>query len=132
MLLNCSQPLVPQVHPILEELWDRAEREADTWSGQERAWKAWHGVDLARAPDYKDLRGVIEARNAIVHGLGLLTQRQLRGKDGGKKSTDALRRVGIRVNARRLVLNDDAMRQCVDTAQRFIEWLDFEVQAKGL
>lgn len=132
MLLACSEPLVPQTHAILDELWEDAERRAETWPGQEKAWRGWHGIDIAREQPYQELRGVIEARNAIVHGIGELTKRQTRGKDGGKKVIAALKKVGIRVSGRKVVVDDEAMKTCIDTARGFIGWLDLEIQGRGL
>src|SRR5690242_2343381 len=80
VLVECSAPLVPD-HPLLRALWSAAEGQVETWPGQERAWKEWHGITLKTEIAYRQLRAVVEARNAIVHGLGELTRRQLR-QDG--------------------------------------------------
>jgi hypothetical protein len=131
VLIECSEPLVPHTHPLLDELWRAAETKAESWPGQESAWKNWHGLDISNEAEYKSLRPVVEARNAIVHGLGQLTRRQTQ-KDGGAKVKKQLQTVGIRTNGRKLLIDDSAMRRCVDSAVRFINWLDLETQSRGL
>jgi hypothetical protein len=132
MLLSCSEPLVPQAHALLRELWATAEGRVETWPGQVKAWEGWHGIPVSKSAEYKKFRGVIEARNAVVHGLGELTRRQTRAKDGGRSVIHDLSQVGIRVSGRRLEVDDDAIRRSVDAARRFVEWLDTEIQSRGI
>ena len=131
VLLECSEPIVPLTHPLLERLWTAAEGKAETWPGQVEAWKEWHGVDLSGQPEYKSLRPIVEARNAIVHGLGQLTRRQTR-KDGGAKVKRELATVGIRTNGRQILVDEAAMKVCANAATAFINWLDLETQSRGL
>src|SRR6266566_8914198 len=48
-----------------------------TWQKRERAWSQSTGVQLSSYKRWQSLSGFIEARNAIQHGLGNLTDRQL-------------------------------------------------------
>jgi hypothetical protein len=131
LLVECSEPIVPQTHPLLEKLWSLAEAKADTWHGQEEAWSEWHGIVVAKQQKYKNLRPLIEARNAVVHGLGELTRRQIR-KDGGMAVKSQLASVGILTRGREIVISDAAMKACVDAARDFITWLDHETQSRGI
>jgi hypothetical protein len=130
VLVECSAPLVPD-HPMLQALWVSAEGQAETWPGQEKAWQDWHGIALKSEMVYRQLRTVVQARNAIVHGLGELTRRQL-GSDGGRKVRKELATVGIRTSGRRLIIDDAAMKRSLAAARAFIFWLDQETQARGL
>ncbi len=130
-LLEASEPLVPRTHKILELLWQRAESQAEQWDGVANAWSQWHGITVKQEPRYKTLEGVIAARNAIVHGLGRLTRKQTRS-DGGASVRDTLARVGITTAGTRLVVSDDSVRQCVQAARAFIEWLDNRSITGGL
>jgi hypothetical protein len=130
VLIEISEPLVPG-HPMLQKLWSRGESQTESWPGQEEAWKDWHGIALRGTLQYRDLRPVIDARNAIVHGLGELTRKQLRG-DGGREVRRSLARLGIRTSGRRIVVDDAAVRRCLDAATAFIAWLDLETQVRGL
>jgi len=116
---------------MLQKFWSRGEAQAESWPGQEDAWNDWHGITLRTELAYLSLRAVIEARNAIVHGLGELTRRQLRG-DGGLEVRRVLERLGIRTSGQRLVIDEAAMRSCLQAARAFIEWLDLETQGRGL
>jgi hypothetical protein len=131
VLIECSEPHVPATHPLLEQLWLAAESKAETWPGQEAAWKEWHRFDFAKAGEYKALRPLIEARNAIVHGLGDLTRRQTR-KDGGAGVRKQLASAGIRTSGRRLLVDDTAVKNCLDIAAGFVIWLDVETETRGL
>jgi hypothetical protein len=116
---------------MLQKLWARAESQTETWPRQEDAWSDWHSIRLRQEVTYRSLRAVIEARNAIVHGLGYLTRRQL-SDDGGRKVRDVLARLGIATVGQRVVVDEDAMWRCLTAARGFIEWLDIETQARDL
>lgn len=130
-LLEASEPLVPRTHAILKQLWRRAEAQAEQWEGMADAWKKWHGINIRSEKRYQTLRGVTEARNAIVHGLGELTRRQI-GADGGTAARARLARVGISTAGTRLFVDEESVRKCVQAARDFIEWLDNEAVSRGL
>jgi hypothetical protein len=130
-LLEASEPLVPQTHAILEQLWRRAEAQVEQWDGLAVAWNQWHGIRLRTERRYQTLKGVTEARNAIVHGLGRLTRKQTRN-DGGTAVRASLARVGISTAGTRLVIDDLSVDKSVRAARAFIEWLDQESIGKGL
>jgi hypothetical protein len=47
------------------------------WIGRIKMWKKHGGVDLAVFPEMQTVLGFAEVRNALEHGLGRLTERQL-------------------------------------------------------
>jgi hypothetical protein len=58
-------------------------KESDVFSWQKRiaAWERHAGIKLEQLiPDWEALRGFIEVRNALQHGLGRLTEAQLDSK----------------------------------------------------
>ncbi len=63
-----------------------------SWSSIRGAFAEWYGVK----PDWKPLEGVQEVRNAIAHGLGMLTHRQVSSRNA---TTERIRRVGIAVDS---------------------------------
>lgn len=130
-LLEASEPMVPDER-MLKQLWLAAgEPKLDTWHGQVTAWNDWHGISLDASKEYTALKGVIEARNAIVHGLGSLTKRQL-GKDLGRNTTTFLNAIGIGISGGRLVVDAAAYFKCLKTSKEFIEWLDLETQRQNV
>jgi hypothetical protein len=132
LLLDGTRALVPSAPAVLEVLWERAERDAEaTWEKQTTAWKSWHGIDVRAANEYKVLEGVIQARNAIVHGLGELTRRQL-GNDGGTAMKTRLASVGIPVVGRRLLIDAAAAARCSDIVVAYILWIDAAAAQRGV
>lgn len=126
LLFAVSDPLVTRDHPLRAELWRLAERQADsTWSRQQSAWKKWHGIDLKQFSGWDELCGFIDARNALMHGLGELTRRQL-GADGGRSVRERMSAAGLVTSGRRLILDGASAGNCAAIAGRFIGWLDGE------
>ena len=61
-------------HSISSLIWETAAIDATgSWSRQKDAYKKWLGL----SPNWKNVEGFIEARNAVAHGLGTLTRRQV-------------------------------------------------------
>jgi hypothetical protein len=132
LLVYCTFPLLDLTHPFREDMWREAhERAEGNWSIHLEAWKKWHGVVCTASPHYEALMAFVDARNAIMHGLGRLTRRQL-GKDGGKTTINRLATVGIGVRAGRVVLTHAAVRSCAETCRDYVEWLDESVREAGL
>jgi 3-mercaptopyruvate sulfurtransferase SseA len=67
-------------------------------------------------------------RNAVAHGLGKLTRRQLRSEQSVKSK---LKAAGITVDDNRIVLSDDSLAAAASACRDFIERLDLTVQARG-
>jgi hypothetical protein len=94
-----------------------------SWEGVKKAWNAWFEIPLGDAPAYSRLDAYVSARNAILHGLGALTRKQVR-TDGGRKVKGKLASVGISVVGDRLVLPFAAVEDCADVARAYVLWLD--------
>lgn len=111
-------------HRMQAALWKKASPEADGgWDRQADAFKQWLGIPMKNEQSYKDVRAFVEARNAIVHGLGELTKKQL-GQDDGVEVRRALASVGIAVNTRRLALPPTTPQRVARSSLTLVEWLD--------
>ena len=131
-LVLCSLPLMDFDKAMHRELWSDASLKAEgSWGRHREAWFKWHGIQLTTAPDFPKFNAYIDARNAIMHGLGELTRMQTR-KDGGKAVIQKLKSVGISMHGLRLVIAPSVLKECAHTARRFIEWLDTEVAKHNL
>jgi hypothetical protein len=103
-------------------LWERyEERHTDTWEQRFASWDGLHDVRVKDFPGYSPLWGYIEARNAIVHGLGSLTRKQLKSETRvvGRLKTARINTVGDR-----LVLTADHATDCASVVRDLIQWLD--------
>ena len=97
-------------------------KDVNTWDKRKKGWKKT-GIDLANCPVWNALMGYVEARNAIQHGLGKLTDQQL----DDRRRTDILRHLtaaSIYRNGDTLFLNEDDIAKCERTCATFIRWLD--------
>jgi hypothetical protein len=99
-------------------------RGTNTWQDQKRSYKDW----LAVEEDWKAVERLAEARNAVAHGLGLLTRRQLRSEQSVKSRIQA---AGIAFDGNRIILTDDNLAAAASACREFIERLDLAVQAKS-
>ena len=112
---------LPGYPDLVWQLWERAvARVESTWENQAQAWKEWYGVGLAAAPEYRTLRPWIQARNAVMHGLGEMTRRQRKTATGLKE----LQQAGISVVGGTVLLGRSEVEGCAMSAVMFIEWLD--------
>lgn len=131
-LVESSEPVIgTDPHPLIADLWAAAEERSESWPRQVDAWKKWHSIDVTTEAAYKAFRPAVEARNAIVHGLGTLTRRQTR-KDGGRATAEMLRTSGITVQSGRVVVDAKATADCIKRAGVFIDWLDEKTRTSGL
>ena len=99
-------------------------RGTSTWQDQKKSYKDWLGVN----EDWKAVERLAEARNAVAHGLGKLTRRQLRSEQSVKSKLSA---AGITVNDNRIVLSDDNLAAAASACRDFIEKLDLAVQSRA-
>ena len=128
LLRTKTEVQVPQDRLVLQKLWLKAEDQAEgRWDEHLKAWKDWHRIPLASESIYTNLRPFIEARNAIMHGLGELTRRQRR-RGEEKTLRGELKHVGIDVIGTRLVVHDKAVARCAGVCRAFVETLDRRAQ----
>ena len=105
-------------------LWDEvATRAFMSWEAHLALWSQW-GVDVPKATAYKEFKGLIDARNSAVHGLGELTRVQQR-KPG---VVDRIRSGGLTVAGTRVVIDDSALETCRQRSSDFIRFMDHEFQ----
>lgn len=130
-LVDRVEPLVPQSGTkVLQDIYERAEdRAIGSWPEIRNHYSAWLGINLQEKSfsRWGELQALLDARNAIVHGMGRLTRRLAR------KDLTALRRhfatldlglVGDEVQVPNNALGNAARLSC-----DFIRWLDSELRS---
>lgn len=107
----CADRLLTEVEGLVEpgrdvvvsKVWaDAAVGATGNWVDQQRRYKDWLDVKI----DWKPIDQVAEGRNAIAHGLGSLTRRQLRSD---VKTRAALKAAGIELVGDRLNLTETTL-----------------------
>ncbi len=78
---------------------------------------------MSAFPRYHPLWGFIEARNAIVHGLGALTRRQMKKPP---RTRGRLTAANIAVTGTKLILTVDHATDCALVIRDLIRWIDEE------
>lgn len=133
LLLEASEALVDTSHPMHLHIWIHAEERAEsTWESIRTAWKEWHGVVVTQAPTHLAFSGFVEARNAIMHGLGELTRKQSRTDGALARTISRLHHARLEVEGRRLVLGAESVDAAVDNSAGLVEWLDGQAVSKGI
>jgi hypothetical protein len=108
----------------IDSVWDDAAiRGTSTWREQQDAYINWLGVK----EEWKVVEQLAEARNAVAHGLGTLTRRQLR-KEASVRSK--LKAAGITLTGIRIVLSDAALASAATDCRDLIHRIDLAVQAR--
>ena len=102
----------------------RSIRGTGTWSEQQNAYANWLGVK----ENWKVVERLVEARNAVAHGLGTLTRRQLRNEASVRGK---LREAGITLTGIRVVLSDAALSSAAADCRGLIHRLDLAVQIRS-
>lgn len=102
----------------------RATRDAaGSWERRREVWMQLR-VDLASFPGDAALRGFVEARNAVAHGLGRLTWLQTRTVAAQRTTTEMLKAADLRVVDSRVGLLPRDVESCGRTVKAFVTWLD--------
>jgi hypothetical protein len=108
----------------IDSVWeDAAIKGTNSWKEQKASYKSWLGVDT----DWKVEERLAEARNAVAHGLGALTRRQLRNEQSVR---DKLKMAGITMVGVRIVLSDAALASAAADCRDLIHRVDLAVQAR--
>jgi hypothetical protein len=115
---------------LIERLYlDAEERAMSSWSQAATAFKTWTKVTLGdQGATWQNFRAIVEARNAVIHGLGSFTSRQRRDKSytGTQKM---LGKLGFDVADDRVRVTPSALRTsgplCIDV----MTWIDLELPA---
>jgi len=90
------------------------------WAARHRSYKRHHEIDLKKCTDWKRLEGAIEVRNAIAHGLGKLTTRQVSSYETASK----LARIDVFLSNGYVDLDLDHLRACAQYGAAFLRSLD--------
>lgn len=128
-LINWLALLVPQPRTALvEELYAQfEERGTMSWDSMATYFKkhVHHSIKLRGAADWDKVNAVIEARNAVVHGLGRFTVRQSR-RGVSKQVVLPLEGLGFEVSkdGSRLLVTAAALESTVALLRDYMEWLD--------
>ena len=93
-----------------------------TWKKRQSAWTKHGSVDLTNYHDWSALLGFVEVRNALQHGLGKLTDRQL--GDHRDEILGYIEKSGVHLNGDRLVLIERDVERCEHVCVDFVKWLD--------
>jgi hypothetical protein len=92
-----------------------------SWKKREDVWLAAFGINLVDSPDHAPMLGYVQARNAFVHGLGILTDFQVAL---GYRVIDELTSAGIPVSGRAVVMVKESVSRCTYTARDFVLFVD--------
>lgn len=118
---------------FIEKLYADEERKATgTWDAARDAFSKWGpGVMLSAFGPWDDVRATIDARNAVVHGLGQFTKLQRKNSGSLTATKIRLRSLGFVVDEpdNRLITTTLALRNTSDLLRRFLEHLDGQLQA---
>ncbi|WP_143728158.1 hypothetical protein [Micromonospora cremea] len=92
------------------------------WTDRIKMWKKYGGVDLAAYPRFQAVLGFVEVRNALEHGLGRLTERQL-----DQHRDEVIRQLaaaGVRLDGDRVLIMPEDVERCRDVGGEFVKFLD--------
>lgn len=93
---------------------------SSSWRMRRRSFRRHHGIDLQKCRDYKRLEGAMEVRNAIAHGLGRLTTRQVTSKE----TLGYLRRIEVDVVNGFVRLQSSHVEACASYCGSFLKAID--------
>lgn len=126
-LIEVTEDLLPDGR-LAELLWEaELDRSMDTWDSRLRAWARLHGIEVkANFLRYDQLDGFTQARNAIAHGLGQLTRKQLRSR---ASTLQRLAAAGIATDGDVLQLGPKNVELCTNVCDQFVLWLDEQAAA---
>jgi hypothetical protein len=123
-LVKRIEPHAPEPRSaILQDIYTSAEdRAIASWPSMIEAYKRWLGIRVVKWDEWNKLDAILDARNAIAHGVGELTRRQVR-KDQATLLV-SLNLIGIAVSGSRLEFSDSGIREVANVGRRFVGWLD--------
>jgi hypothetical protein len=99
-------------------------RATGSWPEQKKAYKEWLGIN----EDWKAVERLAEARNAVAHGLGKLTRRQLRSEQSVRTK---LLEAGIQLTDGKVILSDASLAEAAAACRGFVERLDQAVGTRS-
>lgn len=91
-----------------------------SWEARRRSFRRHHGLNLRQCDAHEEVMATTEVRNAIAHGLGRLTARQVTSGE----TLSNLRRISVDVVDGRVRLVADDVANAVAYCRRFISAVD--------
>ncbi|MEV8504297.1 hypothetical protein AB0368_05615 [Actinoplanes sp. NPDC051475] len=92
------------------------------WTDRLKMWKNQGGVELTTFTHMQAVLGFVEVRNALEHGLGRLTERQLAQHRDAVLAYIAA--AGVRLDGDRVLIAPEDVGRCSDVGGDFIRFLD--------
>jgi hypothetical protein len=122
--MHTERAVDPTADPIRTLIWEQVAIDTTrTWEAQKDAFKKWHQI----SPNWLELEGLAEVRNAVAHGLGTLTRRQQRSHSS---TMTKINRTGISVVNDKVVLEEQDLISAAKACRALISQIDAEVTAK--
>jgi hypothetical protein len=98
---------------------ERPGRAPQGWSDVTKSLKRHHSLDLTAVEGWTELDACFTVRNAVAHGLGRFTARQI---ENDKPRT--VRLIGVAVRDGMVVITPDALGRCAEICRLFVTALD--------
>jgi hypothetical protein len=113
-------------HYSLDVLEVHTGKRPRSWHKQAELWLSELGVQLAaRCPNYPALRGFVEARNAVMHGQGSLTDQQVKESAERWAQIKAfMKAAGLERMRRLLILTPETVARCTDVCTAVVGELE--------
>jgi hypothetical protein len=114
--------------PILEDIYIAAEDKAiGSWPAIVDCYKRWLQISLRTCVGWTAIQALVDARNAIAHGLGELTRRQAR--KNLPQLIRSLRAADILVTGARIEVSEASLLSAAHTVRAFLNSLDGDLAA---
>lgn len=112
---------------LVEDLYGQAEDHAtSSWDNAATFYKKYVGdTRIKQYPEWAKVNAVIEARNAVVHGLGRFTPRQIRRQLPASVAPHLIAlKFDVNVAQARLHVTGEALETTTRLLRSYVEWLD--------
>jgi len=97
------------------------EAEVRTWESRKRAWSKHAQVTFDQCPSWQALKGFVEVRNSIQHGLGRITEFQFHRR---AEVLAAIKGCGVVLDGDTVRLTSGDVKRCAHGCVVFVSWLD--------
>lgn len=115
------QKAVPTRDELVNRLIeDRILQSSSNWAERKDTYQAYHHISLGSCPAWSKLDAGIEVRNAIAHGLGMLTPLQ-RKKSGLPGQLNAVK---VALESGHIILARESLDECIGFCRTYVQWLD--------
>lgn len=112
---------LPVDDELITKLMTAAElASSSSWPRRSEFFSKLHGIRLEEFGRNNELNSAKRVRNIIAHGLGRITQKELENS----RLNQQLTLVGVQVQDRRVMVNDQSLRILAELLIDYITWLD--------